>query len=73
MERFMKSTGMGEKIKEIRLENGLSQSKFGEMLHVSQDTISLWEKGKALPNTEYVILICKTFDISADYLLGLKE
>ena len=37
----MKSTGIGKKIKEIRLENGLSQSKFGEMLHVSQDTVSL--------------------------------
>lgn len=69
----MKTASIGEKVKEIRLENGLSQSKFGEMLHVSQDTVSLWEKGKALPNTEYVILICKTFDISADYLLGLKE
>ncbi|MBR5173921.1 MAG: helix-turn-helix transcriptional regulator [Clostridia bacterium] len=69
----MKTASIGEKIKEIRLENGLSQAKFGEILHVSQDTISLWEKGKALPNTEYVILICKTFDISADYLLGIKE
>ena len=69
----MKTASIGEKVKEIRLENGLSQAKFGEILHVSQDTVSLWEKGKALPNTEYVILICKTFDISADYLLGLKE
>ena len=69
----MKSTGIGNKIKELRLENGLSQCKFGEILHVSQDTISLWEKGKALPNTEYVILICKTFDTSADYLLGINE
>ena len=56
----MKTASIGEKVKEIRLENGLSQAKFGEILHVSQDTISLWEKGKALPNTEYVILICKT-------------
>ena len=69
----MKTTDIGEKIKDLRVENSLSQSKFGEMLHVSQDTVSLWEKGKALPNTEYVILICKTFDISADYLLGIKE
>ena len=69
----MKTTDIGEKIKELRLENELSQCKFGEILHVSQDTISLWEKGKALPNTEYVILICKTFDTSADYLLGINE
>ena len=69
----MKPTEIGDKIKELRFENGLSQAKFGEILHVSQDTISLWEKGKALPNTEYVILICKTFDTSADYLLGINE
>ena len=69
----MKSTKIGEKIKEIRLENNLSQSKLGEILLVSQDTISLWEKGKSVPNTEYVILICKTFDISADYLLGFSK
>ena len=69
----MKTTDIGEKIKDLRVENSLSQSKFGEILHVSQDTISLWEKGKALPNTEYVILICKTFDTSADYLLGINE
>ena len=69
----MKPTEIGDKIKELRLENGLSQAKFGEILLVSQDTVSLWEKGKAIPNTEYVISICKTFDISADYLLGIKE
>ena len=69
----MKTTCIGEKIKEIRIENNLSQAKLGEMLLVSQDTVSLWEKGKSIPNTEYVILICKTFDISADYLLDIKE
>lgn len=69
----MKPTEIGDKIKELRFENNLSQSKLGEILLVSQDTISLWEKGKSIPNTEYVILICKTFDISADYLLGLKD
>lgn len=64
---------IGERIKELRLENDLSQAKLGEFLQVSQDTISLWENSKALPTTEYVIAMCKIFDISADYLLGLKD
>jgi len=64
---------VAERIKELRLENNLSQSTFGKKLQVSQDTVSLWEKGKAFPNTEYIILICKLFDVSADYLLGLKD
>ena len=64
---------IGERIKEIRNDNKLNQSEFGKRLSVSQDTISLWEKGKSLPSTEYVILICKTYNISADYLLGLED
>lgn len=64
---------IADRIKEIRLENKLSQAKFGEKLLVSQDTVSLWEKNKALPNTEYIILICQIFEVSADYLLGLID
>jgi len=69
----MKTTVIGERIKELRMELGLSQAKLGDALAVSQDTISLWEKSKALPNTEYIILMCRLFDISADYILGLKD
>ena len=64
---------IADRIKEIRLENKLSQAKFGEKLLVSQDPVSLWEKTKALPNTEYIILICQIFEVSADYLLGLID
>ena len=61
------------RIKEIRLEHRLNQSQFGEKLAVSQDTVSLWENGKSVSTTEYVILIATTFGVSADYLLGLTE
>ena len=64
---------IGERIKELRLENHLSQGKLGEWLLVSQDTISLWENNKALPNVEYIISMCKIFEVSADYLLGLID
>ena len=64
---------IGAKIKEIRLENNLNQSEFGKSLSVSQDTISLWEKGKSLPNTEFIIQICKKYSVSANYLLDLED
>ena len=69
----MKTIVVAERIKELRKEYDLSQAKLGDILMVSQDTISLWENNKALPNTEYVILMCNIFDVSADYLLGLKD
>ena len=64
---------IASRIREVRSEAKLTQMGFGKKLGVSQDTVSLWEKGKSLPATEYIILICEQFGISADYLLGLKD
>ncbi len=64
---------IAKNIKEIRQEARLSQKEFGEKLSVSQDTVSLWEKGKSIPTTDLVIIIAKTFSVSADFLLGLTE
>ena len=61
------------RIKEIRRDLGLTQSQFGEKLSTSQDTVSHWELGTCFPTTDFVISICRIFDISADYLLGLKD
>ena len=64
---------IGKRIKEIRLEQGLSQQKFGERLSVSQDTVSLWEKGKSVPTAEFLIAIATQFEVSVDYILCLKN
>ncbi len=64
---------IAKKIKEIRQENNLNQSDFGKKLYVSQDTISLWETGKTLPNAEQIYSICSLFSVSADYLLCLSD
>ena len=64
---------IGKRIKEIRTDNGLSQQKFGAVLAVSQDTVSLWEKGKSVPTTEFLIAIAKQFDVSTDYILCLTD
>ena len=64
---------IGKKIKELRLENKLSQTKLAERLNVSQDTISLWERDISLPSADYIIKLCKIFEISADCLLGIDD
>ena len=69
----MNANLVGRQIRELRMERGLNQSQFGKIISVSQDTVSLWEKGKSMPTTELVIDICCKFQISADYLLGLDE
>ena len=64
---------IGNRIAEIRKENRLSQYEFGKKLGVSQDTVSLWENGKSLPATEYVIDIAQIFKRSTDEILCLKD
>ena len=61
------------RIKELRIENKLTQNQLGEKIAVSQDTISLWENNKSLPTAEYIIALCRLFSVSADYLLGLSD
>ena len=63
---------IGKTIKELRKEKGLSQTKLAELLFTSQDTISLWECEKSLPDIKSLIEMTKIFNVSADYLLGLE-
>ncbi len=63
----------GKIIREERLLKNLTQRRLADILGVTQDSVSLWEKGKRLPATEHIIALCRFFKISADYLLGLDE
>lgn len=64
---------IGKKIKELRKENKLTQEQLGKMLNLTQDSISLWEKGKAIPDTQYIVALAIIFKVSTDYLLGLED
>ena len=64
---------VGNRIRELRVERHLTQKQLGEKLSVSQDTISLWELDKRKPYARHIIKICRLFDVSADYLLGLID
>ncbi len=64
---------VGSVIKEERTQRKWTQSELAARIGVTQDSISLWEQDKRVPDTQYVILLCKVFGISADYLLGLLD
>lgn len=53
---------IGERIKKIRQEKGLSQKELGEKLGVSQQMIGQWETGKANPKIETLIKIAEALD-----------
>ena len=64
---------LGNRIRFLRKEIGLSQEQLSNKLNTTQDTISLWELNKSFPDVVNIIKLCKLFDVSADFLLGLKE
>ncbi len=57
---------IGEKIKELRIERGLSQLKFGKLIGVSQKAIDYWERNVNEPKASYIIEIVKAFEITYD-------
>ncbi|MBE7084481.1 MAG: helix-turn-helix transcriptional regulator [Clostridiales bacterium] len=64
--------GIGIIIKELRKEMGCSQNQLADVLGVTQDSISLWENDKRIPDAPYIITMAKFFDVTTDYLLGLS-
>lgn len=62
-----------EKLKQLRKTNGISQEQLAEKAGVSRQTISKWESGEVLPDTENALLLSKIFGVSLDYLLKDEE
>ena len=57
---------IGEKIKELRTENGLSQMQLGKVIGTSQKAIDYWERNVNEPKASYIIALVKTFYITFD-------
>ena len=60
---------IGDKIKNAREDNKLTQTQASESLMVSRQTISNWENGKSLPDILSVIRMSELYQISLDELL----
>ena len=69
----MKDNFFGEKLKELRIEKGLSQRKLGKILGFCNQTVSFWETGSREPDLDALIEIADFFDVSLDFLLGRKD
>ena len=59
---------MNSRLKEIRLNLGLSQKKFGDKMFLSQDQISLLENGKRNITDRTLNDICRTFNVNEEWL-----
>lgn len=58
---------LGEKIKMLRISQGLNQTAFANRLFVTPGAVSQWENGRTVPDTERLMAIAKEFQIPLDY------
>lgn len=63
----------GQRIKELRAEHEMSQEQLAEQLNVRQITISKYEHEKLDLSTQTLIQLCRIFQVSADYILGIED
>ena len=59
----------GEKLQKLRARAGLSQDQLAELLDVSRQAVSKWERNEAMPEAEKLVRISRQFGVSTDYLL----
>lgn len=62
---------LGDILRELRKDRGMTQSDLAELLSLSPLTISAYECGRSSPDDDVKIKIAKIFNVSLDYLLGL--
>ena len=63
----------GEKIKNLREDAEITQQHLGQAINATQRKISYIESDKFEPSLSDIVALCKFFNVSADYLLGLSE
>jgi len=61
------------RIRELRKENNLTQKQLAKLLNKSETGLASWEQGLSEPSVNDIRLLCKIFNVSADYLLGLED
>ena len=60
-------------LKQLRIQNGLTQKELAQYLHVSQNAIFNWENDKREPSAEMIEQIASYFKVSPAYLMGWEK
>jgi transcriptional regulator with XRE-family HTH domain len=66
----MNRTSMAKRIRQMRLERGLTISQLAHRCAVSERTIIRWEKGTNVPAGRYLTTLASALEVSPLWLLG---
>lgn len=62
-----------ERIRDLRVDRGLTQKQVAKLLNISQNTYSQYEIGTTRYPLDAVVELAKFYNVSIDYLVGLTD
>lgn len=62
-----------ERLRELREDNDLNQTKVANAIHVAQTTYSDYEKGKVRIPLECLIELAKFYNVDMNYISGVSD
>ena len=64
---------IGKRLKLVRTYHGDRQIDMAQKLNVAESNIKSWERDNSSPSYELLVEICRRYQTSSDYLLGLTD
>ena len=61
---------IGKRLKKLRISLNLTQQELSDECKIAQTTYSGYETGNSLINTSNLYYICKTYNVSMDFIVG---
>lgn len=64
---------IANRIKELRLERGMTQKQLAQAVGCSQPMIAMWEKEECEPTASAIVKLSEALNCRTDYLLGKTD
>ncbi len=64
---------IGERIRGLREDRDMTQTQVAKLLGTSQTVYSRYERNERMLPTDLLIILCKYYKVSSDYILGLSS
>lgn len=64
---------IANRIKELRLERGMTQKELAQAVGCSQPMIVMWEKEECEPTASAIVKLSEALNCTTDYLLGKTD
>ena len=67
------SVNFGDRLKELRSKNGITQTKLAQLLNITKSVVSYYERQERMPSPDVLMKLASIFHVSVDYLMGIDK